>query len=512
MDIELLRSELVQHNQEHLLQFWDHLSEQQKNSLYHELKSQNYEEINQYFKTAMATLENASEKLDDLLEPLPSDVCGGVARCDKQTVENYRKSGLEAIGNNNVGLLLLAGGQGTRLGVDYPKGMYDVNLPSGKTLYQIQAERILRLQHLGQLQNGKPCVVPWYVMTSEHTKDKTLHFFEKNDYFGLKKENIVVFEQGLLPCIDFDGKIILEKPHKLALAPDGNGGLYRALRKNKILDDMEKRGIKYIHVYCVDNILVRVADPVFIGFCINKGASCGAKVVEKTIPTEAVGVVCKVDGRFQVVEYSEITLKTAEKRNKDGRLSFNAGNICNHFFTLEFLQHVSDPKQEKELQHHVAKKKIPYADNVGNLINPNKPNGIKMEKFVFDVFHFATNFAVWEVLREDEFSPLKNADGADKDTPTTCRSSLCNLHHRLILGAGGKFVHKDGSPIPDIPSQHSGDEHEDIICEISPLASYSGEGLEEHVQGRSLIPPVLINCDDQGRVVVMQEAALNGEL
>ncbi|KAL3842177.1 hypothetical protein ACJMK2_020219 [Sinanodonta woodiana] len=464
MDIETLRSELVQHNQEHLLQFWDRLSEQQKNSLYHELKSQNYEEINQYFKTAM---KFASEKLEDIMEPLPSDVCGGVAQCDKQTMEHYHKSGLEAIGNNNVGLLLLAGGQGTRLGVDYPKGMYDVNLPSGKTLYQIQAERILRLQHLGQLQNGKPCVVPWYVMTSEHTKDKTFHFFEKNDYFGLKKENIVVFEQGLLPCIDFDGKIILEKPHKLALAPG-----------------------RYIH----------------------KTAQCSLLCVVDKSPTDAFGTTCKVAGKFQVVEYSRlpVTLKIAEKRNKDGLLTFNAGGICNYFFTLEFLQHVSDPKQERQLQYHIAIKKIPYVDNDGNMIKPSKPNGVKMEKFVFDVFPFATNFAVWEVFREDEFSPLKNADGADKDTPTTCRSALCSFHQRLILGAGGKFVQKDGFPFPEISSQHSGDEHEDIICEISPLASYSGEGLEEHIQGRSLMPPVLINGDHQGRVLITQKATING--
>ncbi|XP_029646557.1 UDP-N-acetylhexosamine pyrophosphorylase [Octopus sinensis] len=488
--MESIKPQLEKYGQEHLVKFWNELSKAEQNSYLEELKKLNLEEITGYFKNAQETLKAACNKIDDLLQPLPSDVYGSFQNSSPEQLAKYYEKGLKLIAENKLCVLLLAGGQGTRLGVKYPKGMYNVGLPSGKTLYQLQAERILKLQKLA----GNNCSIPWYIMTSDHTKESTELFFEKHGYFGLKKENVVIFQQFLLPCLTFGGKIINNAKNGLAMAPDGNGGLYKALREHGVLQNMKSRGIQYIHAYCVDNILVKMADPIFMAYCVDKKADCGAKVVKKAFPTEPVGVVCKVDGKFQVVEYSEITTSTAEKQDKNGQLLFNAGNICNHFFTLGFLDAVCN-ENESELKHHIAKKKIGFIDEKGEFVQPSEPNGIKMEKFVFDVFKFSKNFAVWEVVREDEFSPLKNADGKPKDTPTTCRLALQNLHCRYIVNAGGTVKLPDGSSFC---------ENDDIqntpVCEISPLVSYAGEGLEKLVRNKTFAVPVTLTEDSMNGI------------
>lgn len=462
---------LIKHGQEHLLKYWDELNEEERKHLLNDIKELDLEELQLFFERATSSLRENGEKLDDRLQPIPDSKFLSTTNTSQDVIDAYEKIGLENISANNVGVLLMAGGQGTRLGFAQPKGMYNVGLPSGKTLFQIQAERILSLERLAYEYTRLQGKIMWYIMTSEHTMEPTKLYFEQNNYFGMDSDNVYFFEQGSLPCFGFDGKILMDTKYGIAKAPDGNGGIYRALRDQGVLDDMKKKGVKYLHAHSVDNILIKVADPIFIGYCIQQNAECAAKVVEKSQPNEAVGVICIVDGKYQVVEYSEISTKTSEMRNADGRLTFNAGNICNHFFSTLFLKKIAT-KFERELKLHVAKKKIPFIDNSGARTTPANPNGIKIEKFVFDVFEFAEKFVVMEVLRSEEFSPLKNAEHTGKECASTARNDIFKLHKKYIENAGG-IVHGD-------------------ICEISPLLSYNGECLKYICNGKSFTSPVYL--------------------
>lgn len=485
--LEEIRRGLEAAGQTHVLRFWSELAEGERETFLQDLALLDLKALRKHCEAARAAAAapDPHQDRDQDMEPIPPQSIGSVRKSDSSALSEWEDRGLLQISQSRVGALLLAGGQGSRLGVSYPKGMYDVGLPSGKTLYQIQAERIRKIQELSERRHGSKCTVPWYIMTSEFTLTPTKKFFDENDYFGLDPANVVLFEQRMIPAVSLDGKIILQDRGKLAMAPDGNGGLYQALVDNHVLEDMEKRGVEYLHVYCVDNILIKMADPVFVGFCVSKGADCGAKVVRKAHASEPVGVVCRVRGVSQVVEYSEISAETTQLKGPDGELLYSAGNICNHFFTRTFLQDVAE-KYKDQLQQHVAMKKVPFVDSSGHHVKPSKPNGIKMEKFVFDVFPFSRNFVAFEVEREDEFSPLKNAEGAD--SPTTARNSLLAQHHRWLLAAGatltrGNSVPAGDSPPPPPPPQ----------WEVSPLVSYFGEGLEDLLQGKTLPTPFVLD-------------------
>lgn len=469
MSFSEIKAHLSENNQQHLLKFWDKLNDEQRKRFLEELTTLRCDHLNETFEKATATSKN-TECLDDRMTPIPSDQYESEIRCSTERLDQYRRRGLKEIANGTVAVLLLAGGQGTRLGVSYPKGLYSVGLPSGKTLLQLQAERILKVQQISREREAAVSSIPWYIMTSEATNFATEKFLRVNNFFGINETDITIFEQNMLPCFDFDGKILLERADKIAEAPDGNGGLFKALRDLGVLENMRNRGVRYLQVYGVDNILVKVADPVFIGYCIEHEADCGNKVIRKKYPSEALGVTCVVDGRFRVVEYSEISAHTANLTDPQDNLIFSAGNICQHFFTVDFLFDVA-ANHEHKMKLHVAKKKIPYADENGATVKPTESNGIKIEKFVFDVFEFCKRLVIWEVPRENEFSALKNSDDAGTECPATARVALLALHKKYIEDAGGIV---EGNEV-----------------EVSPLLSYAGEGLES-VKGKRFVSPLVL--------------------
>lgn len=365
---------------------------------------------------------------------------------------NWHKIGMEALQKGECSIVTLAGGQGTRLGSSAPKGCYKIGLPSGSSLFQIQAERVLKIEKLV----GMKTTLSWYIMTSAPTHNLTVEFFEENKYFGLKKEQVIFFQQGLLPAFDMEGKILMTSRGKISVAPDGNGGIYKALKREGILEDMKNKGIKYVHMYCVDNCLVKVGDPAFIGACINSGTDCAAKCVEKTEPSESVGVFCKnANDKLIVAEYSELDTETAQAADPNtGRLLFGEANIANHFFTVDFLNKLT---VELSLPYHIARKKIPTINPISGEVGTTA--GVKLEAFIFDVFDRAEKPMLFRVPRFDEFAPLKNAPGAPKDSPEYCSDLLFSLHRKYLAEAGA-IVDADGK------------------YELSASLTYEGEGLE----------------------------------
>ncbi|KAI1609123.1 UDP-N-acetylglucosamine pyrophosphorylase [Exophiala viscosa] len=476
-ELKTLRQKYEKAKQEHVFAFYDQLNTQEKASLFDQLSTFDPDRINVLADKALHPPTASGE--EPSIEPLPESASASVLDASKEQTEEWYNAGLGHIAKNTVALVLMAGGQGTRLGSSDPKGCFDIGLPSHKSLFQMQAERILKLQQLAKHHaslSTEP-IVPWYVMTSGPTRAPTEKYFEEHNYFGLSKENVIIFEQGVLPCISNEGKILMESKSKVAVAPDGNGGIYQALLTSDARSDMRKRGIEHIHAYCVDNCLVKVADPVFVGFAASKEVDIATKVVRKRAANESVGLIVQKNGKPDVVEYSEIDQEMAEAKDSSGLLKFRAANIVNHYYSFRCFDTIEE--WAHKLPHHVAKKKIPYCDTeTGESVKPEKPNGIKLEQFVFDVFPFIPmdKFACFEVDRKEEFSPLKNGKGSTEDNAETSKRDIMEQGARWLRSAGAVVVSE-------------GDNAAGV--EVSPLISYGGEGLD-YLRGREIKAPAVI--------------------
>lgn len=464
-----IRSRFEAAGQGHVLKHLESLSSSQKSSLLQELSTIEVENLSSLLQGALAEQQNVSEASD--IEPFMTEVAS-TNNDEAGVISMSYQTGLDAIRRGEVAAITLAGGQGTRLGYDGPKGMYDIGLSSGKSLFCLIAERVLKLCQLASIDEKTDVTIPWYIMTSPLNHDQTVSYFESNSYFGLPPDSVRFFRQGMLPCLTPDEKIIMQSPSKVAMAPDGNGGIYAAMERSGTLADMKKRGVHCLHVFSIDNALVKPVDPVFVGYCLSRGADCGNKVLWKAHAHEKVGVMASKDGKPSIVEYSDITKDMAERVDDNGRLVFGAGNICNHYYTLDFIEKVVLPSMNN--MFHVAHKKIPYHDESTNeTITPTSNNGIKLESFIFDVFPLSTSMAVLEVTRQEEFAPVKNAPGSSSDSPDTARAMISALAKTWVRSAGGNLV---GNVDSD-------------ACEISPLVSFAGEGLSELVKGKDVCCP-----------------------
>ena len=317
--------------------------------------------------------------------------------------DEFKKVGLDAIKNCKVAALLLAGGQGTRLGFDKAKGMYNIGV--SKDLYIF--EQLVR--NLQKVTDEAGAFVPLYIMTSDKNDEQTRAFFAEHDYFGYNKDYIKFFVQEMVPAVDFDGNVLVEAEDSLAMSPNGNGGWFTSLLKAGLGEDMKEKGVEWINVFGVDNVLQQIADPVFVGATIQSGCVSGAKVVRKCDPYERVGALCLEDGKPSIIEYYELTPEMAEATNEAGSLLYGFGVILNYLFSVEKLLEIA----EKQMPLHIVEKKVPYIDENGVAVKPETPNAYKFETLILDMIFMMDDCLSFEVDREKEFAPVKNATGVD---------------------------------------------------------------------------------------------------
>ena len=315
----------------------------------------------------------------------------------------FEAAGLEAIKKGEVGAVLLAGGMGTRLGFDLPKGCYNVGQTHDLYIFECL------INNLMDVVKKADAFVPLYIMTSEKNDKATQDFFKEHNYFGYNPEYIKFFIQDMACAVDYNGKLLLEEEGRLATSPNGNGGWYASMMKAGLKSDIEAKGLKWINVFAVDNVLQRIADPLFIGATILGNYVSGSKVVRKVEPAEKMGLLCLEDGKPSIVEYYEMSKEMSEAKAADGSLLYKYGVILNYLFSVEKLDEIVN----NNLVVHVVEKKIPYVDEAGNKVSPTEPNGYKFELLVLDMIHMMDNNLAFEVDRNYEFAPIKNLHGVD---------------------------------------------------------------------------------------------------
>jgi UDP-N-acetylglucosamine pyrophosphorylase len=393
---------LKKYNQEHLLNNFEKLSSENKEKLLNQILTIDFNQIQELYESTKKKISFANDRIE------PIEYVDKSALSDEE-LEKYNKLGEEKIKQGKYSVVTMAGGQGTRLGHNGPKGTFMLGLNPDKSIFQVLAES------LNQNNEKYGVSIPWYIMTSRENNDQTENFFKENKYFGYDPKQIIFFKQGELPMCSEEGKLLNDETGLIKEAADGHGGIFESMRKNGIIYDMQTRGIEWAFIGPVDNILVKMVDPTLLGVALDKNVLAAGKSVVKAGPSEKVGVFCKRNGKPGVVEYTEISKEMAEATDENGELVFGESHINCNLFNVSAIDEVS----KKKLPYHSAHKKAKYIDENGNLVVPEKPNAYKFESFIFDAFDMLDDMAILRVKREEEFAPVKNAEGTD--SPETAR-------------------------------------------------------------------------------------------
>lgn len=444
-----LRQVLAGFGQGHLFDFFEDLNLAQQKLLLDQVGSLDIEQLKDLFERTDA----ATDWRHAVVEP--AEIVSLPKSPDEFALWQRAKTiGEEALRAGHVAVLLVAGGQGTRLGFDGPKGTFGVGSVSGNSLFQIHAEKILATGH----RYAAPITL--LVMTSPDNSASTKAYFAEKQNFGLEADRVIFFEQGQMPAVDRKtGRLLLAEKHALALSPDGHGGVVAALAKAGILDELDRRGVRHLFYFQVDNPMVTIADPTMIGHHLLAGAEFSLKVIRKVGPTERVGNIVRHAGCTVVIEYSDLPDELAHRKDADGNLAIWAGNMGVHLFDVAFVRRIV---RSDDLPFHRALKKTPFVDATGATVNPEKPNAYKFERFIFDAFPLAQKALPIETARAEEFEPVKNAEG--ENSPATARQAMSNLFGTWLEDAGVK-----------IPRTKTGDVKFPI--EISPLFALDREEL-----------------------------------
>ena len=394
---------LKMYNQEHIINLLNKLDEQKKWELIDQISKIDFHQIMELYDNTKKEVEIKENKIE-AIKYLDKEKL-----TDEQKAE-FEKLGEDAIKRGEYAVVTMAGGQGTRLGHNGPKGTFRLDVyGKGKYLFEILSE------NLKESNNKYGVTIPWYIMTSKDNNDETLNFLEKNNYFGYPKSEVILFKQGELPLIDENGRLLINKDMKIKEASDGNGGVFSSLRTTGMLSDMKERNIKWVFIGGVDNVILKMADVILLGMAIKKGVQIASKSVVKANPHEKVGVFCKMNGHPKVIEYSELPEKMAEEVDDDGELKYGESHIMCNLFSIDAIEKVS----KEVLMYHSAFKKNSYIDENGREIIPEEPNSYKFESFIFDSFEFFDDIAILRGKREDDFAPVKNKEGVD--SPKTAK-------------------------------------------------------------------------------------------